>query len=148
MAGWGDFRLVQRTTNQIKAQEPCIACVIKSCVESHALQANRLLYAVVYDACVCVCVCVSVCACVCVCVCVVIVHWHCSAQLSMFNMEKRYRNKIIIIIITIWTKGTANWVKWRGTAVAERGPTAMLHPIHVRCTTCHKSVDRSWCTRL
>ena len=35
-----------------------------------------------------------------VCVCVV-VHWHCSAQLSMFNMEKRYRNKIIIIIIII-----------------------------------------------
>ena len=29
---------------------------------------------------------------------VVIVHWHCSAQLSMFNMEKRYINKIIIII--------------------------------------------------
>ena len=38
-----------------------------------------------------VCVCVVV-------VVVVIVHWHCSAQLSMFNMEKRYRNKIIIII--------------------------------------------------
>ena len=62
---------------------------------------------VVYDACVCVCVCVCVCACVracvraCVCVCVVVVHWHCSAQLSMFNMEKRYRNKIIIIIIII-----------------------------------------------
>ena len=32
---------------------------------------------------------------------VVIVHWHCSAQLSMFNMEKRYRNKIIIIMIII-----------------------------------------------
>ena len=51
----------------------------------------------------CVCVCVRVCvrACVrmCVRVCfVVIVHWHCSAQLSKFNMEKRYRNKIIIIM--------------------------------------------------
>ena len=34
-----------------------------------------------------------------VCVCVCVVHWHCTAQLSMFNMEKRYRNKIIIIII-------------------------------------------------
>ena len=45
-------------------------------------------------------VCVCVCVCVHVCVCVVIVHWHCSAQLSMFNMEKRYRNKIIIIIKT------------------------------------------------
>ena len=59
--------------------------------------------------CVCVCMCVCVRACVravvracvraCVRVCVVIVHWHCSGQLSMFNMEKRYRNKIIIIIM-------------------------------------------------
>ena len=32
---------------------------------------------------------------------VCVFHWHCSAQLSMFNMEKRYRNKIIIIIIII-----------------------------------------------
>ena len=31
--------------------------------------------------------------------CVCVVHLHCSAQLSMFNMEKHYRNKIIIIII-------------------------------------------------
>ena len=31
----------------------------------------------------------------------VVVHWHCSAQLSMFNMEKRYRNRIIIIIINV-----------------------------------------------
>ena len=38
---------------------------------------------------------------VCVCVCVCVVHWHCTAQLSMFNMEKRFRNKIIIIIIII-----------------------------------------------
>ena len=46
--------------------------------------------------------------CVCVCMCVCVVHLHCSAQLSMFDMEKcyrnkimekRYRNKIIIIII-------------------------------------------------
>ena len=44
--------------------------------------------------------------CVCVCVCVCFVHWHCTAQLSMFNMEKRYRNKIIIIIIIINTSGT------------------------------------------
>ena len=52
----------------------------------------RLLYAIVltsviYDACVCVCVVVVV-------VVVAVIHWHCSAQLSMFNMEKRYRNKI------------------------------------------------------
>ena len=31
-------------------------------------------------------------------VCVCFVHWHCTAQLSMFNMEKCCRNKIIIII--------------------------------------------------
>ena len=35
--------------------------------------------------------------------CVCVVHWHCTAQLSMFNMEKRFRNKIIIIIIIIIT---------------------------------------------
>ena len=28
-------------------------------------------------------------------------HLYCSAQLSMSSMEKRYRNKIIIIIIAI-----------------------------------------------
>ena len=37
------------------------------------------------------------------------------------------------------------------TAVAERGPTATLHPLlhllHVRCATCHKSVYWSWCAR-
>ena len=32
---------------------------------------------------------------------VCVIHWHCTAQLSMFNMEKRYRNKIIIIIFII-----------------------------------------------
>ena len=30
--------------------------------------------------------------------CVCVVHWQCTAQLSMFNMEKRFRNIIIIII--------------------------------------------------
>ena len=58
----------------------------------------RLLYAIVlssdvFDA--------RVRACVCVCV----VHWHCTAQLSMFNMEKCLRNKIIIIIIIIIMSG-------------------------------------------
>ena len=38
-------------------------------------------------------------------VCVYVVHWHCTAQLSMFNMEKRFRNKIIIIIIIIILAG-------------------------------------------
>ena len=71
----------------------------------HFVLCFRLLYAIVltsdvYDACVCVCVCVCACVSVCVVFVVVIVHWHCSEQLSMFNMEKRYRNKIIIIIIT------------------------------------------------
>ena len=47
----------------------------------------------VHDVCVCLCLCVSVCVCVCVCV----FYLYCSAQLSMFNMEKRHRNKIIII---------------------------------------------------
>ena len=47
-------------------------------------------------------ICFHVRACACVCVCVCVVHWHCSAQLSMFNMEKRYRNKIIIIIILLF----------------------------------------------
>ena len=32
-------------------------------------------------------------------VCVCVVHWHCTVQLSMFNMEKRFRNNIIIIIM-------------------------------------------------
>ena len=50
--------------------------------------------------CVCgVCVCGVCGVCVCVCVCVCVFHLHCSAQLNMFNMEKCYRNKIIIIII-------------------------------------------------
>ena len=45
--------------------------------------------------------------------CVCVIHWHCTAQLSMFNMEKHYRNKIIIIIIikgkdlhTLFTKNS------------------------------------------
>ena len=51
----------------------------------------------------CVCVCVHVCVRVCVCVCVVVrfcfvfLNLYCSAQISMLNTEKRYRNKIIII---------------------------------------------------
>ena len=49
--------------------------------------------------CVCVCACVYMCVHVCVCV----VHLFCSAQLSMFNMAKRYRNIIIIIIIKSMT---------------------------------------------
>ena len=57
-----------------------------------------LTYCVMLQAFICYC---SFVVCVCVCVCVCVVHWHCAAQLSMFNMEKRYRNKIIIIIIII-----------------------------------------------
>ena len=33
--------------------------------------------------------------------CVCVVHLYCSAQLSMFNMEKHYRNKIIIVVVII-----------------------------------------------
>ena len=59
------------------------------------------------------------------CVCVyVVVHWHCSVQLSMFNMEKRYRNKIIIIIIktsrsivTDQQLGSIQFVENRGSIV-------------------------------
>ena len=64
----------------------------------------RLLFVIVltsnvYDACVCVCVCVCV------------VHSLCSAQMSMFNMEKRCRNKIIIIIIIMTS------VRWGGAHI-------------------------------
>ena len=58
-----------------------------------------------------------VCVCVCVCVCVVI-YWHCLGQLSMFNMEKRYRNKIIIIIIKQAHKVMSNYVWAIGTRFA------------------------------
>ena len=69
--------------------------------------------------CVCVCVCVCMCACMhaCVraCVRVCVLHLHCSAQLSMFNLEKRYRNKIIIIIITKHQELTnCHWLCLRG----------------------------------
>ena len=58
-----------------------------------------LTYCVMLQAFVCYCSFVRCFWCSRVCVCVV--HWHCTAQLSMFNMEKRYRNKIIFIIIII-----------------------------------------------
>ena len=64
----------------------------------------RLLYVLtsnVYDVCVCMCVCVCVCVCARMSACMRAFHLYCSAQLNMFNMEKRYRNKIIIIIIII-----------------------------------------------
>ena len=73
-------------------------------VSSPLKDTQSVILPVVYDACVCVCVCLCVCvrACVraCVCVCVV-VHWHCSAQLSMFNMEKRYRNKSLLLLLLL-----------------------------------------------
>ena len=48
---------------------------------------------------------------------VVIVHWHCSAQLSMFNMEMRYRNKIIIMFGTeLVFLAACSWA-WRLTRV-------------------------------
>ena len=71
----------------------------------------------------CVCVCVYVCMCVCVCVCVFVVvgggtvfffiiHLYCSEQFSMFNMEERCRNKIIIIIITRCKDPDLHVVDW------------------------------------
>ena len=54
----------------------------------------RQLFMMRMRMCVCVCVCVCMRACLHACV----VHLYCSAQLSMFDMEKRYRNKIIIIM--------------------------------------------------
>ena len=72
----------------------CVCVCVCACV--------RACVCACVSVCVCVCMCVCVLTCVraCVCVCCCIVHWHCSAQLSMFNMEKRYRNKIIIINMT------------------------------------------------
>ena len=46
-------------------------------------------------------VCKSVLLCMLFSWCVCVVHIYCSAQMSMFQMEKRYRNKIIIIIIIV-----------------------------------------------
>ena len=60
-----------------------------------------------------VCVCVRACIRVCVRACVCVVHLYCSAQLSMFDMEKHYRNKIIIIIIIIILPARVFlWVGW------------------------------------
>ena len=59
----------------------------------------RLLYAIVLSSDVFDARARFVCVCVCVCMCVV--HWHCTAQLSMFNMEKRFRNKIIIMMVVM-----------------------------------------------
>ena len=47
-------------------------------------------------------------------------HLYCSAQLSMSSMEKRYRNKIIIIIIIKPTQP----VVWCGTGHEELSRTA------------------------
>ena len=79
--------------------------------------------------CVCVCVCacmracvracacvrVSVHACACVRMCVCVAHLYCSSQLNMFNTEKLYRNKIIILLLydspcrPASTRGAAAW---------------------------------------
>ena len=76
-----------------------LICIFFSHMFKHIVLCFRLLYTIVllsdvFDAR----------ARVCVCVCLCVVHWHCTAQLSMFNMEKRFRNKIIIIIIKMWNK--------------------------------------------
>ena len=76
----------------------CVCVCVFACVCVHAY-----VRACVY-VCVCVCVRVSewVSECVCVCVCVLficIVQRILTSLLSMLNMEKRYRNKISIIIM-------------------------------------------------
>ena len=80
----------------------CI-CIHDSNVELYNVMLQAFVHFVhssnVYD--VCVCVCVHVCACA------FVVPLYCSGQLSMFNMEKLYRNKIIIIIIII--NDAAKW---------------------------------------
>ena len=99
----------------------------------------------------CVCVCVYVCVCVCVCmracvracvhVCVVVVHWHCSAQLNMFNMEKHYRNKIIIIIIIIITVIPQYLVWLFAFQLLNNIPCVSQDWISVdRCTCCHAEI--------
>ena len=57
---------------------------------------------------------------------VCVIHWHCSVQLSMFNMGKRCRNKIIIIIIII-IKGPWTLV----TMIRSWNPHWMVHFIWV-----------------
>ena len=38
-------------------------------------------------------------------------------------------------------------LQWQREGQQLRSTWYMLHPIHMRCVTCHKSVDRSWCMR-
>ena len=86
--------------NPMPSRFVCIfSDVLTYCVMLQAFICYCSYVSYLWCMCVCACVCVCVRVCVCVCVVVVIVHWHCSAQLSMFNIEKRYRNKTIIIII-------------------------------------------------
>ena len=74
---------------------------------------------------------------------VCVIHWHCSAHLSMFNMEKRYRNKIIIIIIYQFS---SKWFKTskRRRKTGSHGDTARkkLRPRARTPTHAHSRTDR------
>ena len=101
-------KITEKTENNGKSAS---LCSIQGCV---------CVCVRVFCVCVCARVCMYVCVCACVHVCVVIVHWHCSAQLSMFSMEKRYRNKIIIIIIIIQDSLDHWQYSGRGKTMCER----------------------------
>ena len=75
------------------------------------------------------------CACVRARVCVI--HWHCSAQLSMFNMEKRYRNKIIIIIIIITDDDIHLHADWVCTRLKKKTTSTMNTLRHMWHTQTH-----------
>ena len=72
---------------------------------------------------------------------VCVIHWHCSAQLSMFNMEKRYRNKIIIIIIIIIITSNCKYF-------GRRTPSEVLETVWFttsRCKCSGRNILRSSC---
>ena len=73
--------------------------------------------------------------------CVCVVHWHCTAQLSMFNMEKRFRNKIIIIIILLLRGVCARCYVGKeltlmaGVQVFYRARLSLTHPVYACCNS-------------
>ena len=110
-----------------------------------------VLTSVVYDACVCVCVyvCVRVCGCVCLsvclCVCVLLLLLLLLLLLfigivernllSMFNMEKRYRNKIIIIIESADTVTSVRWERNRMLRLKSQQRATVSAQTFVRAAT-------------
>ena len=65
-----------------------------------------------------------------------VVHWHCSAQLSTFNTEKRYRNKIII------TKYVGLAILLVGCLTSQqRASVSQGRICSDNCTCCHTEVE-------